>query len=221
MRFTYTMALCLLVGLTSSVIADTISYSTPIPTADVGGGSTVKLPQFDPALGTLTGVKLYLDANAFAGSIAWDNESSTATRVTLGIGAEVTAIAPDALTIVVVPLQRGQANVDADNEADNGDADFIGTDALLVTGNSGSESDSATPVVFTPYIGTGTFSVAISSVVETYTSTTGGTGEYEHTAGQYDGLVSVTYTYDAVPEPTTMGLLACGGLAILYRRKRK
>jgi len=216
MRFTYTMALCLLVGLTSSVIADTISYNAAIPTTNTGSGRVVSLPQFDPALGTLTGVQLYLDADAFAGSIVWDNESGTVTYVFLGIGATVTATAPDALTMIAIPLQEGEGNVAADND---GDPDYAGADSLSVTGGTGSDSDDANPTVFTPYIGAGMFDVIISSVVKTYSGTTGGTGVTNSTPGQYDGLVSVTYTY--VPEPTTMGLLACGGLAILSRRKRK
>jgi hypothetical protein len=162
-------------------------------------------------------VKLYLDATAFAGEIKWDNESDESTLVKLGIGAEVSATAPDALTIIILPLQKGQATVAADND---GTADFIGTDALTVTGNSGTDSDSAIPTIFTPYIGTGTFAVTIASVVETYASTTGGgTGECVSTAGQYNGEVTVEYTY--VPEPATMCLMASGFGALLLRRKRR
>jgi hypothetical protein len=210
------MAICLLVGLSTSVVAGMVSYETDIDPTNVGSGSVVYLSQFNPALGTLTSVELYLEADAFAGSITWDNESATPTHVKLGIGATVTANAPESLTIIIVPLQQGEGDVVADN--DGTPPDFTGTDSFTVTGNTGSDSDTSSPGSLGAYIGTGTFAVTLSSVVETFTSTTGGTGECASTPGQYEGKVKVTYTY--VPEPATLTLLGAGaGLLLLRRRK--
>lgn len=219
MRSKYVLAVCLLVGVSSVATADIVSYEADIDPTNVGSGSVVSLPQFDPALGTLTGVELYLEAEAFSGTIIWDNESDTITHVSLGIGATVTADAPESLTIIVVPLQEGEADVPIDNEPNDGDADFAGTDTLIVTGNTGSDSDSASPSTLGAYIGTETFDVTISSVLETTTSTSGGDGECQTTAGQYDGKVTVEYTY--VPEPATLSLIGAGLGALLLRRKRR
>jgi hypothetical protein len=198
----------------SPVMADTISDSAPIVSTTVGTGQTVYLDQFDTSLGVLTGVTLTLDANAFAGSIDWDNEANVPSDVTLGIGTELTAVGPDAITLVAVPVQTASGSVDADND---GAADFIGTDAFAVTGGTGSDSDAESPVDFTPYKGTGTFAVDVTSVVETFLSTTGGFGPIQNSPGSYDGTVTVEYTY--IPEPATMCLLGLGALGLIRRKK--
>ena len=72
-----TLALTLLlVG--SAANADTISFNNTFGPVAVPLASTPLAPLslFDPALGTLTEVNLTLDADAFAGSIAWDNEAN-------------------------------------------------------------------------------------------------------------------------------------------------
>ncbi|MBN1555819.1 MAG: PEP-CTERM sorting domain-containing protein [Phycisphaerae bacterium] len=218
MRNAYALALCLLVGVSSNVFALTTFDQVAIPITATGNGMVIQLNKFNSSLGNLTGIELYLECNAFSGVIKWDNESSSPTHVTLGIGAEVTAEAPDALTLIVLPLQEGDADVDADND---GDPDFLGSDAFAITGGSGNDTDSDNPADFDPYIGSGKFDVTISSVGKTQSGTTGGlNGELISTAGEYSGLVRVTYTYD-VPEPMTLALLGGGGAVLFFRRKRR
>ena len=219
----------LLVGVLSLVLAaapaaaGTISYNTTYGPAGVpDAGTTVSLNQFDEATyGTLTKVTLTLDGTASAGSITWDNESDVATDVTLGIGGQVTAVAPSALTLVVVPLQQGDGvGIVADD--DGYPPDFAGADSFTVTGGTGSDSDSAVltnAALFAPYKGTGTFDIDISSIVKTLVLTSGGTGETKPTAGVTSGVVTVTYEF--VPEPATMALLLAGGLGALLRRKSR
>ena len=121
---------------------------------------------------------------------------------------------------MAVPLQSGSAVDIAADEAADGPGDFLGPDSFAVTGGSGNDSDSNTLFSgFGLYIGTGTFSTTISSVVETYLSTTGGYGPINPLPGSFDGTVEVIYDY-TVPEPATMSLLALGGLAVLRRRRK-
>ncbi len=219
----------LLVGVLSLVLAaapaaaGTISYNANYgPTGVPDAGTTVSLNQFDEATyGTLVKITLTLDGTASAGSITWDNESGVVTDVTLGIGGEVTAVAPSALTLVVVPLQLGNGfNIVADD--DGYPPDFAGADSFTVAGGTGTDSDSSVltnAALFAPYKGTGTFDVDISSIVRTLVMTTGGTGETQPTAGVTSGVVTVTYEF--VPEPATMALLLAGGLGALLRRKSR
>jgi len=187
-------------------------------------GTTVSLSQFDEAtFGTLLSITLTLDATASAGSITWDNESDQETDVDLGIGGEVTAAAPSALTLVATPFQTGSAtDVAADEVGESPDPDFAGPDSFSVTGGTGTDSDTDTltnSADFGPYKGTGTFDVDISSIVKTMVLTSGGSGDTQSTAGKTEGKVTVTYEY--VPEPATLALLGLGGVATLIRRRRR
>lgn len=209
----------------ASADAASISFSdtfgptaVPFPAAPLA-----TLSQFDPSLGTLTKVTLMLDADTSASTISWDNEAPVTTDITLGIGAEVTAVGLAGVTAVAVPLQTGSAvGVDADND---GAADFLGTDAFSVVGGTGSDSDSDMLTVgLLPYIGLGTFDVTVSASVETFLSTTGGFGPIDPVPGVTDGMVTVTYEYNPpVPEPTTFALLSMGLLSLVFHvwRQRK
>jgi len=187
-------------------------------------GTTVSLSQFDEAtFGTLLSVTLTLDAEASAGSITWDNESALLTDVDLGIGGEVTATAPSALTLVTLPMQEGSGTgIAADEAGESPDPDFAGPDSFSVTGGTGTDSkfDTLTPPAdLTPYKGTGTFDVLIKSGLETDVHTSGGNGEIQYSNGKTSGTVTVTYEY--LPEPATLALLGIGGLGMLIRRRRK
>ncbi len=207
---------------TSTASATTISFAdtfgpvaVPFPSAPL-----VTLSLFDPALGTLTKVTLTLDANTSGGSIAWDNEAPFETDVTLGIGAEVTAVGLAGITLVAVPLQIGSAvGIAADND---GPADFVGTDSFSVVGGSGSDSDMAMLTMgFGAYVGLGTFDVVVSAIVETFLSTTGGFGPIAPVPGSTDGTVTVTYEFIPIPEPATVFLVTSGFAALAVRRKRR
>jgi hypothetical protein len=177
------------------------------------------LPQFDPALGTLLSVQLTLDADAFAGAIDWDNEAGIPTDVTLGIGAEVTAIGLAGLSVISIPLQIGSAlGIAADND---GAADFLGTDSFSVAGGVGNDVDSSTLFSgFGAYIGLGTFDTTVGAVVQNFLSTTGGFGPIQQTPGQTSGTVSVTYNFTPIPEPGTGLLLTAGLVALGIKRRR-
>ena len=80
------------------------------------------------------------------------------------------------------------------------------------------------PVDITPYIGLGTFSVNVGSTLYTNVATTGGAifGPTLPTAGTNLGIVTVTYDYTAIPEPSSMALVGLGAVGLIaVIRKRK
>ena len=187
--------------------------AVPFPAATVAN-----LPLFDPGLGTLTKVTLFIEATTSAGTIAWDNEALVESDITLGIGAEVTASAMSGLAAVAIPLQTGDGHVDADND---GAADFIGTDAFAVVGGSGTDDDedaSSLPAVLTAYTGIGTFPVSVEGKIETFLSTSGGFGPIDPVPGSTEGTVKIIYEYIPAPGATTLALIALAGAP---RRRRR
>ena len=208
----------------SAAQAATIGFSNGFGPAAVPLASTPMAPLslFDPALGTLTQVDLTLDADAFAGSIDWDNEAGIPTDVTLGIGAEVTVTTTFGDSVVAIPLQLGSAlGIAADND---GAADFVGTDSFSVAGGIGNDVDSATLTAaldLANYTGIGTFGIDVAAVVQNFLSTTGGFGPIQQTAGSTDGTVTVTYTYTPIPEPATAAMLGLGLVGIAARARRR
>ncbi len=216
-------------GLLSALLLCTTGASAAtISFADTYGSTAVPFPAaplatlslFNPALGTLTKVTLTLDASTSGGTIAFDNEAGVPTDVTLGIGAEVTAVGLAGVTAVAMPLQTGsKVGVAADNDAA---ADFIGTDSFSVVGGTGTDSDFDVLVAgLAVYIGLGTFDVDVSAVVLNFLSTTGGFGPIAPVPGVTAGTVTVEYEYTAAPEPTTALLLASGLAALAAGRRRR
>ena len=203
--------------------AATISFNNSFGPVAVPLASTALAPLslFDPSLGTLTEVKLTLDADAFAGSIDWDNEAGIPTDVTLGIGAEVMITTTFGNSVVVVPLQLGSAlGVAADND---GAADFIGTDSFSVVGGIGNDANDAVLTAaldLANYTGIGTFGIDVEAIVTNFLSTTGGFGPIQQTPGQTQGTVTVAYEFIPIPEPSTALLLGLGLLGFAARARR-
>jgi hypothetical protein len=99
---------------------------------------------------------------------------------------------------------------------------------LLISfaGGIGNDVDSATLTAaldLANYTGIGTFGIDVEAVVQNFLSTSGGFGPIQQTPGSTDGTVTVTYTYDPIPEPTTALLLGGGllGIAAAGRRRRR
>ena len=120
-----------------------------------------------------------------------------------------------------VPLQSGfQAGVFADND---GTPDYAGTDWFGITGNTGSdikynESNSASVLPAFTASGVEYFDAYLSSVLKKTVSTNGGYGPDIYTQGVTDGTITVTYTYEPIPEPATIAMLSLGGIGMLRRK---
>jgi hypothetical protein len=185
------------------------------------GSTTASLPQFNPALGTLTSVEISIDALIQA-SITGENDSATAGNMTANLSGNATAAGPSGLSATAaINASSGPVSLAATDGTSGSGPDFHDFGAV-----SGSDSD--TDLIsssLSPYIGAGSVSYNINgsggfslSGVSNSTLTIDDFGA--------NGTIEVTYTYTPVPEPASLAMMASGvamliGLARPLRRGRR
>jgi hypothetical protein len=217
--------LSLAVGLAASLTFGTPSqassvtyYSSVVAQQDVPFSYTLPVQQFNPSLGTLTGVTLSVDATV-TGYIQIVNIGSTSYTFT-----NATASVPVTVTGPGVPTPTSVSTTATATLASGTAAPGLNSYAGVTASSTG-----LTPVAMSAwgmYTGTGTFDGTIASTATGGTfSGTGGPGSQGKlffggtaTAG---GTIDVTYTYISavVPEPNSMALLGIGMAGFFtYRR---
>lgn len=192
---------CLAVG--TPCQANSVTYfSAVVPNHSVPFSATVSLPLFNPAMGTLTGVTLSVDAT-ITGTLIVFNLSGSPLSFTNGftsIPVTVTSSAgPTSVTATATAtLASGTA------------APGLNTYPGLTGTITGFQ-----PVTtgIAPYIGVGTFNATLGSTV--LNASSGGTGPPALLFGgsaSAGGQADVTYTFtsSAIPEPASMSLLGIG-----------
>jgi len=208
--------------LATSATAATVSFSD---TKSVGAAYTdFYLGKFNAGLGTLTAVQIKVDFSTLAGSFTVTNGEVVSMNVsqiksyfdlvenlTLGVSqyspSKTVTTSPAmsvALPVVIAAGGTQTFTVSAQNLVTN------------YTENILSEYFSAYQSVG----GLGT--VALSANDGQMITTTGSIYSVNSSALGANTKMTVTYTYDAVPEPTTVGLLAvAGGVILLAVRRRR
>ncbi len=187
-------------------------------------GFTFNFNKFDQSLGTLTGVNFTIVSSIDSGSFIVENNADAIATVRNPF---------DSLTVI-------------DNQSSG--ADFFGNNVTLLTspgtsgaGNSLAASSSRTYTITNSPILAANVVTDIGSEFWSSYSSVNGSGLVSFKAfiapnatvsgGNFslisDGMsantvLRLTYTYDAVPEPSTYVLFGLGGLALVvaYRRKR-
>lgn len=196
-------------------MANTVSYQLT-GTAD-SNGKAYSLSQFDPTLGTLTGITLTATGYE-AGSFTVRNN--------LGTSDFVNAPKDNFVTLHYISESDSTAYLAINKTLATGDTfpyAIAGFQQLSFTLSAGNAFTTYTDIFSdfagrkSNYIGTGNVNFSIDNAPQVtttggfYTTNTTGIGAVE--------TLHIVYTYDPVPEPSTWACLIIGGMIFLARRR--
>jgi hypothetical protein len=184
--------------------------------------NSLAFPQFNPAIGTLQSVALTLSG-------------SLSTKITVtnnaGIGSTGSTKTTVAYTVQdsgnmlqgknppgTPPTYEPQLTVDSDTFGFQLDAGGQQTSDMLTGSGNSNTTYNAAPIL-AEFSGNGSITLTASTFTQVIVSLNTG-GDTDGSQSTSAGLTgSVTYTYTAFPEPSTVALLAIGALGLLARRR--
>ncbi|MBI9018510.1 MAG: PEP-CTERM sorting domain-containing protein [Phycisphaerae bacterium] len=210
----------LVIGLAMACAANaaTVSYSGSVVKQTTDWTDTVSIQKFDPALGTLNSIAFELTGKV-EGNVGYENLSPTASTIKMKLAALIVLQRPDTSDIwFVAPndtVSESSSGFDqlADLDGDSG-SKFYG-----LAGRKTSSTVSATAADIALFTGTTATDTIDLTVDATSASSGSGSGNLLLWF-QTDAAADVKVTYDyTVPEPTTIGLLAVGGMLFIKRRR--
>lgn len=197
--------------------AATVTYSLPGTVLTGANGLTtasVVLPQFNPALGTLTGAQFDVSQSDTV-TLAFENLTVPGTAGSAQ--SNIVELKDGATTLVSSPVATSYSEPAVpffDGTLDFGGASGTTTAPFILTNSSSG------PGVPASYIGGGTHSFTLQrTAIANPIAPPGGFVLLNNASGAIID-VSVTYTYIPVPEPAGSALGLMAGLALLVRRRR-
>ena len=176
--------------------------------------------QFDPALGTLTGIQFTL-TGAVQGTVKFESLDAAPSTVTSNLAATIKLLRPDNSTIaVVLPTVSATTNL----TAYDGILDFDGTSGRTFANVTNTDSsttgmmNSAADLAL--FQGLGNISLPVTASASSSASGAGNlVTQFSTTAGA-DGSVTYFYT-TSTPEPSTTILMLSSGLVLFPIIRRK
>jgi MYXO-CTERM domain-containing protein len=197
--------------------------------------TTVYLAKFDTTLGELTGIYVEVGINLSGVQVQLDNDD-VASQIGTG---RVINIA-NSLTSDVSLLKTGLTTINTGdlgiNASQGFNLDGTTTDPVGQFDNTGlgdyanwepgdlnaNGAGNIHNLVWSQYEGTGTFGITTNATYITSATFAGSNGYFEGNTASGEFYANVTYTYDAIPEPSAPALLgvAALGLACLRRRRK-
>jgi hypothetical protein len=210
--------LVLLAVLLNSAGAATVQYdATPIPPTKTDWvGLLISLPQFNPALGTLTAVEVTFES-AVVGEVGVENLADVTSDVDLSLSAVTEFRRGATLVLTLNPSHAETKSL----PAHDGNLDWGGTSGAIYAGFTGTDSDTYVPAVLADWIGVSTVDFTVSATATSQTNGTGNIASYYKTNA--DAKAAVKYTY--IPEPASLlafsaGLIGTFGAAARRRRQQ-
>jgi hypothetical protein len=180
---------------TANPAPTTLQRTVPVPPTATNFTTTVSVPRFDPAFGTLTGVRVDLAASV-QGSFQFENLDASPAAVTGTTRVRVDVFRPDAT--LLVSAQPARTTTDSVTGFD-GVIDFGGTSGRTLLNLVGSDAASVSlppPASdLTLFTGPGTLDLQVTG---TGTSTAGGTANLA-TVFNTSAAATLTVTYTYVP----------------------
>lgn len=196
----------------ASVLDGPYTTTTPIPLTKTDWSGTMSLPKFDPALGTLISVELWVNASMQT-VITVTNTGGSASSGTAKTELQFSVQdAGDHLNVPEIDMFSSNysfTNLPAGQHVTSGTITKSGTDDQFYY-------DAGTLAAFT---GLGTIVLDASTYTLAWVAYNGGNTDASQVTNA-SATAKVTYEYNPVPEPATMGLLALSGLALIRRRQK-
>ena len=212
----------------------TLDFTVSMPSAgDVVTPATLNVPKFGPndfsSLGgdaggydlsayRLESVELSFSATFMANIKGENEDAGQAVQFTYSLPLTSTFAYPNLESQVLVPTINSDAESPINLGASDGVLDYGGASGYTSpTGDSATEStglfQAAPPASLTPYAGTGTWAVNISSVLGGLTTSPTANFKSGSSVPMFLGSARVRYTYLHVPETDT--ILAAAGLVAM------
>jgi|CXWL01.1.fsa_nt_gi hypothetical protein len=209
---------CALIGcLSSTAVADSVSFSDSIPVQLTDWSLSVSIPRFDPLLGTLDSIDFEISGHV-EGSVQFESLDSAPSTVMTTLAAVISLQRPD--TSVITSVLPAFATSDNLLEFD-GNIDFGGDSGRSYFDIVADLMNSHTspPPVSDLALFTGVGNI-ILPVTADAASTVSGAGNLVGIISTSAGAdVMVTYNYTPIPEPAT-AFLAFAAAAYMLRYRR-